>query len=255
MTEYGLQMYSVRDITKENLKDALRQVAELGYKYVEFAGFFGNSAEDVKSWLDEYGLKCSGTHTGCAQITPDAIKETIAYHKAIGCTNLIVPSARWKTPEELDYTIALFNYAEKKLAEEGITLGYHNHSKEFYVTPYGKVVEDEIMARTNVEIEIDTFWLFNAGIDPVPYCEAHKDRIRMIHLKDGILPKARELRYDNPREGVKDTSLGLGEAPIREIREWALANGVMMIVESEGLNPSGLEEVQRCIDYLRTLEA
>ena len=77
----------------------------------------------------------------------------------------------------------------------------------------------------------------------------------MIHLKDGILPKEREQRYDNPREGVKDTSLGLGEAPIREIREWALANGVMMIVESEGLKPSGLEEVQRCIDYLRTLEA
>jgi UDP-N-acetylenolpyruvoylglucosamine reductase len=51
MIEYGLQMYSVRDITKENLKDALRQVAEMGYKYVEFAGFFGNTAEDVKALL------------------------------------------------------------------------------------------------------------------------------------------------------------------------------------------------------------
>ena len=59
MIEYGLQLYSVRDITKENLKDALRQVAEMGYTYVEFAGFFGNSAEDVKAWLDEYGLKVS----------------------------------------------------------------------------------------------------------------------------------------------------------------------------------------------------
>ena len=69
MIEYGLQMYSVRDITKENLKDALRKVAEMGYKYVEFAGFFGNTAEDVKAWMDEYGLKCSGTHTGGAAIT------------------------------------------------------------------------------------------------------------------------------------------------------------------------------------------
>ena len=42
MIEYGLQLYSVRDITKENLKDALRQVAEMGYTYVEFAGFFGH---------------------------------------------------------------------------------------------------------------------------------------------------------------------------------------------------------------------
>ena len=141
MAEYGLQLYSVRDITKENLKDALRQVAEMGYKYVEFAGFFGNPAEDVKAWLDEYGLKVSGTHTGCAEITPTAIKATIAYHKAIGCTNLIVPGAVYGTSEELEYTIALLNYAEKRLAKEGITLGYHNHSKELYKAPHGKVVD------------------------------------------------------------------------------------------------------------------
>ena len=151
MTEYGLQMYSVRDITKESLKDALRQVAEMGYKYVEFAGFFGNTAEDVKSWLDEYGLKCSGTHTKGDMITPDAIKETIAYHKTIGCTKLIVPSARWKTPEEMEYYIALFNYAQKKLAAEGIDLGYHNHSGEFYPTPYGKIVDTDRLAHVENE--------------------------------------------------------------------------------------------------------
>ena len=122
MIEYGLQMYSVRDVTKENLKDALRQVAEMGYKHVEFAGFFGNTAEDVKAWLDEFGLAVSATHTGCAEITPDNIKKTIAYHQALGCTDLIVPGARYNTPEELEYTIALLNSADKKLAarrEEG----------------------------------------------------------------------------------------------------------------------------------------
>ena len=255
MTNYGLQMYSVRDLTGTDMREALSRVAAMGYHYVEFAGFFDYPAAQIKAWLDEFGLEVSGTHTGMDQITPDTIEETIAYHKAIGCTDLIVPGAKWNTPEEMEATLAALNYAGKRLAEEGITLGYHNHSKEFYPTPYGKVTEDEVIARTDVKLEIDTFWLFNAGIEPVAYCEAHKDRIRMIHLKDGILPKERELRYDNPREGVKDTSLGLGEAPIREIREWALANGVMMIVESEGLKPSGLEEVQRCIDYLRTLEA
>ena len=51
--EYGLQLYSVRDISNTDLRGTLKAVAEMGYKYVEFAGFFGNSAEDVKSWLDE----------------------------------------------------------------------------------------------------------------------------------------------------------------------------------------------------------
>ena len=254
MIEYGLQMYSVRDITKENLKDALRRVAEMGYKYVEFAGFFGNSAEDVKAWMDEYGLKCSGTHTGCTEITPYTIKDTIAYHKAIGCTNLIVPSAKWNTPEELEYTIALFNYAEKKLAAEGITLGYHNHSKELYLTPYGKVVEDEIINRTNVEIEIDTFWLFNAGIDPVPYLEAHKDRIKVIHLKDGTIPTEGKRDFATAHDGVKGKSVGSGMAPVKAVRDWALKNNVLMVIESEGLDPTGPEEVKRCIDFLRTLE-
>lgn len=52
--EYGLQMYSVRDITKTDLEGAMKAVAEMGYTYVEFAGFFGHSAEEVKGWLDKY---------------------------------------------------------------------------------------------------------------------------------------------------------------------------------------------------------
>ena len=255
MIEYGLQLYSVRDITKENLKDALRRVAEMGYTYVEFAGFFGNSAEDVKAWLDEYGLKVSGTHTGAAAITPEALPETIAYHKTIGCKNLIVPSAKWTTAEELEYTIALFNYAKSKLDAEGITLGYHNHSKEFYVAPHGKVIEDEIINRTGVDLEIDTFWLFNAGIDVVPYLEAHKDRIHVIHLKDGNIPTEGTRDFATAHDGVKGVSVGSGMAPVKAVREWALKNNVLMVIESEGLNPTGPEEAGRCIEFLRSLEA
>lgn len=254
MTEYGLQLYSVRDVAKDNLKEALRQVAEMGYHYVEFAGFFDHPAEDVRAWLAEYGLTVSATHTGCSKITPDEIKKTIAYHQEIGCTSLIVPGARYETPEELEYTIALLNYAEKKLAEAGITLGYHNHSKELYPTPYGKIVEEEIMARTNVHLEIDTFWLFNAGIDPIPYLEAHKDRIRVIHIKDGRFPTDAKRDFKTAHDGVTGTALGEGIAPVKAVREWALQNGVLMVVESEGLDPTGPQEVKRCISYLRTLE-
>ena len=254
MTNYGIQMYSLRDITKSDLRTALKAVADMGYKYVEFAGFFENSAEDVKSWLDEYGLTVSGTHTGVALIAPDKLEETIAYHKTIGCKNLIVPSAKWSTEEDMEANIALFDSVQKRLAEEGIALGYHNHSGEFYTTPYGKIVEDELYARTSVSLEIDTFWLFNAGIDPVPYLEAHKDRISVIHLKDGNVVKDVKGSFADARNGAVGKSLGLGDAPVAAIREWAIKNGVTMVVESEGLDPTGPEEVKRCIDYLRTLE-
>lgn len=154
--EYGLQMYCLRDITGIDLKDALGQVAEMGYKYIEFAGFFGHKAEDVKAWLDEYGLICSGTHTGGDALAEDVIMDTIAYHKTIGCENLIIPGMDWSTEEKLEENIALMNRAQPILAEHGIALGYHNHSGEFFPMPYGKVVEDEIIARTNAALQIDT---------------------------------------------------------------------------------------------------
>ena len=252
--EYGLQLYSVRDITKENFKSALEQVAAMGYKYVEPAGFFDSKAEDVKAWLDEYGLICSGTHTGMDAIKPENIDATIAYHKTIGCKNLIIPGADWSTLEKMDANIDLLNTAQKKLAENGITLGYHNPSREFFVTDYGKIIEDEIIARTNVMLEIDTFWAFNAALDPVAYCESLKDRIRFVHLKDGI-PSADDCKnYMHVHDGVKGLSVGSGKAPVKAVREWAIANGVTMVIESEGLDPTGPEEAKRCIDFLRTLD-
>ena len=131
--EYGLQMYSLRDITDKDLKGALKQVSEMGYKYIEFAGLFGHKAEDVKAWLQEYGLVCSGTHTGGDALAPDVLEDTIAYHKAIGCDNLIIPGMDWSTREKLEENIALINRLQPILAENGIALGYHNHTGEFFV--------------------------------------------------------------------------------------------------------------------------
>ena len=251
--KYGIQMYSLRDVTVENFEGALKAVAEMGYSQVEFAGFFGHSAEDVKAWLDEYGLVASGTHTGMDLITPEKLEETIAYHKAIGCRRLIVPGANWTTEENMEKNIATFISVAKRLREEGIAFGYHNHSAEFYASPYGKIVEDELYNRTDIELEIDTFWLFNAGIDPISYLEAHKERISVIHLKDGFA-KSEPGTFADAHSGAVGKSLGLGNAPVAAVCDWAIKNGVDMVVESEGLEPTGCEEVKRCIDYLRTLE-
>lgn len=253
-TEYGIQMYSVRDASSESLHDALKKVAKLGYKYIEFAGFFDNKAEDVKAWLDELGLVCSGTHTGLDALTPEKIGETIKYHKTIGCDCLIVPGCDWSTAEKSNEVLSALKSAQKTLSEHGITLGYHNHSNEFFPTPEGTVFEDEIIEKTDIMLEIDTFWLFNAGLDVVDYLEAHKDRIGVVHLKDGI-PSAKENKaYGIVHDNVQGLSLGMGKAPVNAVRDWAIKNNIRMVVESEGLDPTGPEEVERCINYLRTLD-
>ena len=104
---YGIQLYSIRDLAKNDMDAALRHVSELGYEFVEFAGFFDNSAEEIKEMLDKYSLKAYATHTNVSLVSDEMLEETIAFHKAIGCKNLIFPGADLKTGAKIDAFVAL----------------------------------------------------------------------------------------------------------------------------------------------------
>lgn len=238
---YGLQLYSVRDITEKDLAFSLESVAKIGYKFVEFAGFFGHSAADVKAMLQNYGLEISGTHSPLNDLRPTKITETLKYHKELGNPSYIVPGADLSSLEKIRDFCSVMNFAKPMLEAEGIRLGYHNHSHEFSLMPWGSTIHSEIERNTDVEFEIDTYWVFNAGIDPVKVLERLKDRISVIHLKDGFL-------------GGKGMALGEGEAPVKAVIEASERLGFKMVVESETLSPTGLEEVERCMNYLRLIE-
>ena len=239
---YGLQLFSVRDAAAENFEGMLKAVAEMGYTMVESAGFFGHSAKEVKAMLDAYGLTLCSTHTGCGEVF-DRLSETIAFHQAVGCRDIIIPGAPWGNREEIDYTVNAINRVLPIIEAEGLRLHYHNHSGEFLPNRDGLIAEDAFIERTGVLLEIDTFWAYHAGVDPVQLMETYKDRIRFIHLKDGISDSSHAI----------GKSLGLGKAPVLAVREKAIELGMTMVVESEGLDPTGLEESKRCIDFLKTL--
>jgi len=131
--EYGIQLYSIRDLTAKSMDEALRRVSELGYKFVEFAGFFGIPAGEIKAMLNKYGLRVSGTHTSWEEIAY-RFEETVAYHKAIGNKNIIIPGGHFETQAKIDAFVKMINEFQPKLAAEGITLGYHNHACEFLPT-------------------------------------------------------------------------------------------------------------------------
>ena len=238
--DYGLQLYSVRDVTGTDLEGTLKKVAEIGYRYVEFAGFFGHSAEQVKAMLDNYGLIVSGIHSGFDDLDKD-FAGTVKYHHAIGNTNYIVPGAPWGTTAELNETIEKMNKYKPMLAAEGIRLAYHNHDGEFKPNLDGQIAHEEMERRTDIDFQIDTFWAFVAGRDPIEVITRLKDRVHVIHLKDGL------------RNG-QGFALGEGEAPVAAVREKAIELGMHMVVESETLQPDGISEVTRCFNYLKTLE-
>ena len=238
--EYGVQLYSCRDFMKEDMAYALKRVAEIGYKYVEFAGFFGHSAKEVKAMLDANGLKVSATHSSLDELEAD-FEGTVRYHKTIGNTNYIIPGTATDTAEEVDRAIERLNKFQPMLAAEGITLAYHNHDREFRPNRDGVIAHEEMERRTNIDFQIDTYWSYVAGRDSVETITRLKDRVKVIHIKDGLADG----------EGFP---LGLGTAPVADIYARAKELGMFMVVESETLNPDGLTEIDICFKYLKELE-
>ena len=241
--EYGIQLYSLRDMTKDQNKfeEAIEAVAKMGYTCIEFAGFFERTAKEVRGLLDKNGIYVCSTHTSRKELLPEVIDETIKYHKEIGNKNIIIPGTDLTTGEKIKEFIELLNFADEKLKNEGITLGYHNHSVEFLPNTDGIISWYELRDNTNIMLEVDTYWAWNAGVDPVKLITDNADRIKMIHLKDGL-------------EGGIGRSLGSGNAPVREVLATARKLAMLPVVESEGLDPTGEEEVQRCMDFLRSVE-
>lgn len=239
--EYGIQLYSVRDAVSLDYRNALVQVARLGYRQVELFGAFVPGADRIRAWADELGLTISGTHTGAHALTEENLAQTIRDHHALGCKLLIIPGHDLSTREKLDQFIDQMNRVQPLLAAEGIALCYHNHSHEFQPNQDGQIVYDELLGRTSLKMELDTYWAYHAGKDPLHMMEQLKDRLVAIHLKDGLMDG----------EGKP---LGQGTAPVAAVHRKAAEMGLMMIVESETCKPDGITEARECMEYLRSLE-
>lgn len=236
--KYGIQLYSVRDAAEVDYEAALAKVAAMGYTSVETAGFFGNGARELREMLRRNGLALTSTHSPLADLLPDKIDETVEFHRQLGNPFYVIPAAKLDSAEEREEFISIVEAAAPKLRDAGIELGYHNHSFEYEIETEDGCVMDTLEKRTSLLFELDTYWAWNAGRNPVEEMKRLGKRLAMIHLKDG-------------KPGGEGTALGEGAAPIGDVIECAVALGIPMVVESEGLSPDGISEVSRCADYLK----
>lgn len=239
--KYGIQMYSVRDAVAADYEKALQEMGRLGYTMAELFGGMQPSAQAIRRWADAAGLVISGTHTGAQALTEENIQKTMEDHHALGCNLLIIPGHDLSTKEKLDDFIALVHTAQQKLAAAGITLAYHNHSHEFVPNQDGQIIYDQLVSRTKMKLELDTYWAYNAGKDPLQMMDELKDRLVAIHLKDGFM-------------GGEGMPLGQGTAPVKLVLQKAMEMNLPVIVESETCKPDGITEARECMEYLRSLE-
>jgi len=184
------QIYSARDDAEKDLFGVLQRIAAMGYDGVEFAGFYGHSAPDVRAMLDKTGLKALSSHVPFALIEADMFG-LIAYHRQVGCAYIAVPYLDEQTrPGAAGFARALAVIAKfgALCREAGITLLYHNHDFEFCQVSgqYGLDFLYDAIPADILQTETDVCWIKYAGLDPVDYLPKYAGRCPVVHLKDYV---------------------------------------------------------------------
>jgi len=182
----GLQLYSIRDKMEQDMDTALKKVKEAGYDYVEFAGYFDKSAQEITAILKKYDLKCISVHQSL-DFYIEKGADGIKFIKDLGAEYSAIP---WYDKEVLkndfDATAKLFGEMGKKLSQGGLKMLYHNHDFEFDKIGDDCII-DKLYATVSPEYlnpEFDTCWVKYAGYEPTKYLEAYKGRINVVHIKD-----------------------------------------------------------------------
>ena len=248
-TPVALQLYTVRSVAQEDWAGAVKKVAEIGYDAVEFAGFGGLEATEVKKLVDDLGLLVAGSHEGYEGLANDT-QARIDFNLAIGNKNLVVPSMPGEWRQEGEDGIKRFAESMNKIGEQvkaaGAQLSYHNHSFEFDTKFGDKTLWDVLFENTdaaNVKSELDVAWAKKGGYEPADLIRNHGDRIKMLHMKDAVVA-----------ENYKLAPIGLGTIDMKSIVAAAREVGVeWFIVEQDNSERPILEAIEISVKNMREL--
>ena len=193
----GLQLYTIRKFMPVDFDGSLAHVAKIGYKEVEFAGYFDHSPKDIRAVLDKNGLTAPSCHISL-DIVQNKLPEAIEAAHVIGHQYIVCPWIDEKLrnqPDTWKMVADTFNKAGETTAKAGIQFCYHNHNFEFghYASLGGQMPYDFLLQKTDpklVKMEMDLCWTEVGGQDPVAYFKKWPGRFPLVHVKDmARLPK------------------------------------------------------------------
>jgi sugar phosphate isomerase/epimerase len=183
----GVQLYTVRDEMKKDVAATLARVARIGYREVEFAGYFDWKPDAVRNALRQNGLSSPSSHIGFPNLGPEWDK-TIEDALKIGQQYLVCPwiDDKYRTLDGYKEVAELFNKAGEQAKKASLQFGYHNHDFEFKPIA-GQTPYDLLITQTDpalVAMEMDVFWLWSGGKDPLDYFKRYPGRFPLLHIKD-----------------------------------------------------------------------
>jgi len=247
---FGLQLWTLRDVLPADPKGVLTKVASYGYKQIEsFEGkqgmFWGMKNTEFKKLMDDLGMKIVASH---CDIKTD-FERKAAEAAEIGMNYLICPYlGPQKTINDFKLYAATFNERGLMCKKHGIRFGYHNHDYGF-VPLEGQMPQDVLMSNTDkdlVDFEMDIYWVVTAGQNPVSWFDKYPGRFKLCHIKD---------RQKNIPASERDASviLGKGDINFKEILKEGQKKGLeYFIVEQEKYeNTTPLDAAKADADYLK----
>ena len=267
----GLQLYTLRNEMEKDFEGTLKAVKEMGYDYVEFAGFYDKSAVEVKQILDRVGLTAISVHQG-TQLFEETGENVIEFLETIGVKYCAIPWFQLENfTENWEKSIESFRNYSKALKKKGIQLLYHNHDFEFTKID-GEYIIDKLYAELSADEicpEFDTCWVHYAGENPCKYLEKYSGRVNVLHLKDYVCENKgigsvyalidkdgkEEKKASKEENGFSFRPLGMGVQNFEEILDTAERAGTEYIIVEQDQSPDmpPIEAVKISRDYLKKL--
>ncbi len=246
LDQLGVQLYTLRSLTADDMLGTLRQVAAIGYRVVELVGYGNSTPTDIRAVLDELGMRAPAAHVTLDQLEQHA-ERVIADLKTLGCQYAVVPWLSEEYRGDVGRAQALakrLNRIGQQFHDNGLRLAYHNHDFEF-ASLGNTTMWETLVVETDpalVHFELDVYWVVVAGRDPVTLIEQHGDRVKLLHLKD---------RSTQP--GGTFAPVGSGSLAWEQILQAAHATEWYIVEQDTSDAP--LDDVQRSFAYIQAVNA
>lgn len=261
MNNIGLQLYTVRSEMEKDFEGTIARVAEIGYKEVEFAGYFGYSPKDVRAILTRQRLAAPATHVSYEYLG-DRWSEVVEMCQLIGHNYVVIPGideAVLDQPDGWRRVAETFNRAGEICRKAGIQLAYHNHEFEF-VPVNGKVPYDILLEECDsalVKMEMDLCWIIVGGHDPITYFHRYPGRFPLVHVKDFRWKSRRTLTGGEgtppERSLVELTEAGSGSIAWKSLFATSGEAGIQHYFVEHDNPVSPFESIKASYDYLQRL--
>jgi sugar phosphate isomerase/epimerase len=255
----GVQLYTVRDQMKADFDGTLAKVAQIGYKEVEFAGYFGRTGQQVRAALDKNSLSAPSTHVQYDELD-EKFPSVIETSQAIGLHYIVcpwIPEELRKSPDIWKQAGAKFNHAGEQSKKAGIQFAYHNHWFEFLAVN-GKLPYDELLKECDanlVKMELDLCWITVAGADPIKYFDRYPGRFPLVHVKDmKKLPQVSTAGGQDFGDTMKDmTAVGSGIIDWKKIFAHSEKAGIKHYIVEHDKPENPFESITQSYEYLEKL--